>query len=80
VTHGAPSGHCGRGAPGVDLVLLRLSFLDSVGMRASLVNRWLLRCRGTADIRLWDGIMEPLSRVFGYRLGRRVRRSGLIKR
>jgi len=45
VTHGAPSGHCGRGAPGVDLVLLRLSFLDSVGMRAPLVNRWLLRCR-----------------------------------
>ena len=67
-----------QAAAPAELVLSRLSFLDSVGMLASLANRWLLRkdLPSAADIRLWDGVMVPLSRVvdgvFGYRLGKSI--------
>lgn len=41
-------------------------YLDSVGMAASLANRWFVR-RPVPDaggIRLWDRVVIPLSRVF----------------
>jgi len=47
------------------LVLAQLAYLDSVGWLASLGNRLLLRraLPTPAQIRLWDGVMVPLSGV-----------------
>ena len=56
----------------------RLEYLDSVGMLASLANRWLLRkdCPDAGQIALWDGLMVPLSRrldpLLGHRLGKSI--------
>jgi hypothetical protein len=55
---------------------IRLRYLDSVGMTASLVNRLLLKASHpkVSEIRLWDRAMVPLSRlldpVTGYHLGK----------
>lgn len=40
-------------------------YLDSVGLLASTANRWLLKAPmpSPAQIRLWDGVMVPASRV-----------------
>ena len=40
-------------------------YLDSVGLLASTANRWLLKASmpSPAQIRLWDGVMVPASRV-----------------
>lgn len=60
------------------LELVRLAYLDSVGMLASLANRWLLKkdLPSAADIAFWNGVMVPLSRwldpLFGYRLGKSI--------
>ncbi len=59
-----------------ELELVQLRYLDSVGLLASAGNRFLTRqAQPTArQIRLWDGVMVPLSRVadrlLGYRLGK----------
>jgi hypothetical protein len=47
------------------LQLLRMEYLDAVGVFASLSNRFLFR-RNTPDnsqIRLWDSVMIPCSRI-----------------
>jgi SAM-dependent methyltransferase len=58
--------------------LIALRYLDSVGLLASLANRWLLRAAlpTRRQIRAWDGWMVPASRVldratFG-RLGKSI--------
>jgi SAM-dependent methyltransferase len=58
--------------------LVRLRYLDSVGLLASAANRALLRSAmpNAAQIRFWDGAMVPLSRfadrLAGYRIGKSV--------
>lgn len=49
----------------VELKIERLEYLDSVGMIASLANRFLLRNRlpTLRQIVLWDRIMIPISRI-----------------
>lgn len=60
------------------LRLVRMSYLDSLGMLASLVNRFLLRERvpTRAEIALWDRLIVPLSRCMDrlscYRWGKSV--------
>jgi len=81
----AAVGHCRRytrasllalGPAGTRVV--RVRYLDSVGLLASLANRVLLRSDlpTAAQIRLWDRGMVPLSRgvdpLFGYRVGKTV--------
>jgi SAM-dependent methyltransferase len=62
--------------PNVELV--RLDYLDSVGLLASLGNRLLLRqaMPTRRQIATWDGLMVPLSRgvdpLLRYRLGKSV--------
>jgi SAM-dependent methyltransferase len=47
------------------LELVRLRYLDSVGITASLANRLLMRAEqpNEAQIRVWDRLMIPISRV-----------------
>lgn len=65
------------GAPG-DLHLVTLRYLDSVGLAASAVNRVLLKSDMPTQkqIRFWDRLMVPLSRVIdpltGYTLGKSI--------
>ncbi len=48
-----------------DLKIVSLKYLDSVGLIASLSNRWLKQKMPTqGQIQLWDTLMVPLSRVF----------------
>jgi SAM-dependent methyltransferase len=56
------------------LQLVRVEYLDSVGTLASLANRLLLRSAAPtpAQIRLWDGVMVPASRLLDPLLLRRV--------
>ena len=63
------------GPPGLDLV--RLIYLDSVGLLASLGNRLVLRSSmpSPGQIRLWDRAMVPLSRLFDPILGHRAGKS-----
>lgn len=62
--------------PGLELV--RLHYLDSVGMALSLANRLVLRSsRPTApQVQFWDRFVIPCSRVidplFGWRVGKSV--------
>lgn len=66
-----------RAAPGV-LRLVRVFHLDSLGVLASAANRWFLRTRhpGLGQIRLWDRVLVPGSRVvdrlFGHAVGKTV--------
>ncbi len=57
----------------------RLDYLDSVGMLASMGNRFLLRSAHPteAQIALWDRLMVPLSRLLDPLLLRRVGKSVL---
>ena len=61
-----------------DLVLTRLFYLDAAGLTLSLGNRLLLRRSAPTarQIRLWDKLFVPLSRVIdpllGYKLGKTV--------
>jgi hypothetical protein len=56
----------------------RIFYLDSVGMLASMANRFLLKSRmpSLRQIRLWDTVFVRTSRfldpVFGFRLGKTV--------
>lgn len=56
--------------------LIRLRYLDSVGMLASLANRLVLRSAEPTlrQIKTWDRVLVPVSRVvdplFAYRLGK----------
>ena len=61
-----------------DLRLVRLHYLDAVGLAASLGNRLLLRrsMPSAVQIAAWDRFMVPLSRrldpLIGHRLGKTV--------
>ena len=67
--------------------LVRLRYLDSVGLLASLANRILLRSSTPShrQIRFWDRFMVPVSGIIdpilGYHLGKSIiavwRRTGL---
>lgn len=58
--------------------LIRLRYLDSVGLLASLANRVLLRSSMPTErqIGTWDKVMVPCSRlidpIFGYRVGKSI--------
>lgn len=53
-----------RALSSANLGLINLKYLDSVGLFASLANRLLLRNAMPSErqIRMWDGLMVPLSR------------------
>jgi SAM-dependent methyltransferase len=61
-----------------DLTLLKFSYLDSVGLLASAGNRFVTRSSSPSrsQIRLWDGLMVPASRlldtVVGHSFGKSV--------
>lgn len=61
-----------------DLQLLRIEYLDAVGLLASGANRLLLKQSNPtlAQIKLWDRCMVPLSRLLdpltAYRLGKSI--------
>ncbi len=61
-----------------ELSLVRLRYLDCVGLLASLANRFLLRSATPSEamIRVWDTLLVPSSRVvdpiFLYQLGKSV--------
>jgi SAM-dependent methyltransferase len=59
------------------LDLIRVFYLDSVGMLASLANRLLLNSAhpSLAQIQLWDNWMVPVSRVVDPLIGNRVGKS-----
>ena len=59
------------------LTLLTLHYLDSVGMLASLANRLLLRSDSpkASQVRLWDSLMVPASRLLDPLLGFQVGKS-----
>lgn len=67
-----------RDAAPPELRVVRLRYLDSVGLLASLANRLLLRSSMPTrrQIAVWDGMMIPVSRVMdpavGYGLGKSV--------
>lgn len=59
------------------LKIVRLNYLDSVGLFASLSNRWLKQRMPTqAQIKLWDTWMVPLSKmidpILQYRSGKSI--------
>jgi 2-polyprenyl-3-methyl-5-hydroxy-6-metoxy-1,4-benzoquinol methylase len=66
-----------RSAAPPNLRLVRLRYLDSVGMLASLANRLLLRASQptAAQIRFWDSRLVPASRWLDGWLGFRVGKS-----
>lgn len=61
----------------VDLVEESIFYLDSVGMLASLANKLLLRSGEPTlgQIRIWDSLMIPLSRLVDPLLGHRIGKS-----
>ncbi len=67
-----------RAAAPPELQLVRLRYLDSVGMLASLGNRMLLKqsMPNEKQIHLWDSYMVPVSRcldpLLGYRVGKSI--------
>ncbi|WP_272910938.1 class I SAM-dependent methyltransferase [Falsiroseomonas oryziterrae] len=66
-----------REAAPVHLTCLKLDYLDSAGLLASIGNRLLLRSSepSPAQIRFWDGLLVPFSRRLDPLLGRRVGKS-----
>jgi SAM-dependent methyltransferase len=60
-----------------ELELVRLDYLDSVGLIASLGNRFLLRKRlpGALELAAWDKLMVPLSRLLDPLLGHTLGKS-----
>ncbi len=58
--------------------LVRLRYLDSAGSLASLLNRMILRSPNPTlrQVRFWDRVLVPLSRLldplFGYRVGKSI--------
>jgi SAM-dependent methyltransferase len=67
-----------RAAGPEELALTRLDYLDSIGMLASLGNRFVLKSSmpSPGQIAVWDRMMVPLSRLadplLGYSLGKSV--------
>jgi SAM-dependent methyltransferase len=63
-------------APKSGASLVKLQYLDSVGMAASLANRMLLKSSqpSVSQIQFWDSYMVPVSTVidglFGYHVGK----------
>lgn len=61
-----------------DCELLSLFYLDSVGVFASLANRFMLRQSNPTvrQIKAWDNYLMPVSRlldpIFGYRVGKTI--------
>lgn len=60
-----------------NFMIVKLSYLDSVGMLASLANRFFLKSDSPkiGQIRVWDGLMVPLSRVVDKLLLNRIGKS-----
>jgi 2-polyprenyl-3-methyl-5-hydroxy-6-metoxy-1,4-benzoquinol methylase len=60
------------------LILRRARYLDSVGLFASLANRFVLKSPvpSTRELRFWDSLMVPVSRLLDpalcYRVGKSV--------
>ncbi|SEA73658.1 bifunctional 2-polyprenyl-6-hydroxyphenol methylase/3-demethylubiquinol 3-O-methyltransferase UbiG [Variovorax sp. YR216] len=57
--------------------IVKIGYLDSVGMLASLANRFVLRS-GTPSlkqVKLWDGLMVPMSRLLDKVLMHRIGKS-----
>lgn len=60
------------------LTLVEFKYLDSVGLLASLYNRYIMKSAVPkfSQIKFWDSFMVPLSKIidplFGYRLGKSV--------
>jgi hypothetical protein len=67
-----------RAAAPKELALVRLAYLDAIGMLASLGNRVVLKSSmpSARQIAIWDRLMVPLSRLadpaLGYTLGKSV--------
>ena len=67
-----------RAVKGASLTLVKLNYMDSVGLMASAANRLLLRqsIPTKQQILLWDRLMVPFSRLldpcFGGRLGKSI--------
>jgi Methyltransferase domain len=67
-----------REAAPQQLELVRLRYLDAVGLFASLANRTVLRSSAPtkSQIHFWDGYMVPMSRLvdplLGYRVGKSI--------
>lgn len=59
------------------LILVRLRYLDSVGLLASLANRLLIQSPipSFRQVMTWDRLMVPLSRILDMMLGYRVGKS-----
>lgn len=63
---------------GPELVLVKMRYLDSVGLFASSANRWLLSPdEPTAgQVKIWDRLMVPASRaldpILGWRAGKSI--------
>lgn len=65
-------------AAGPETCTLRaLYYLDSIGMLASLANRWILRqpLPTARDVACWDSYMVPASRLLDPVTGRRIGKS-----
>lgn len=67
-----------RALAGSELELVRMRYLDSVGMGASVANRFFLKAAkpSRAQIDFWDKRLVPLSKVLdpvlGYRFGKSI--------
>jgi SAM-dependent methyltransferase len=66
-----------RAAGPAELTLETVFYLDSVGMLASLANRALLKSSqpSLGQIKVWDRLMVPLSRLLDPCMGRRLGKS-----
>lgn len=66
-----------RRAGPVSLTLVKMNYLDSVGVLASSANRFLLRSDDPSlnQIKVWDRLMVPISRCIDPVLGRSVGKS-----
>jgi hypothetical protein len=62
-----------------ELEVSTIEYLDSIGVLASGANRFLLRkgMPSSAQIKVWDRMIVPLSRVIDPLLGRRLGKSVL---
>lgn len=63
---------------GPDLALVKIRYLDSLGLLASCANRWLLSPEEPSirQVKIWDRLMVPASRmldpILGWRAGKSI--------
>jgi SAM-dependent methyltransferase len=64
---------------GADLETVRLDYLDSIGLFASLANKLVLRCAmpGPSQVAFWDRVLVRMSKVVDPVLGRSAGKSVL---